>query len=83
LLWLKAFGVQAIAVPGKNSPETWHPFQRPDKFDGLLEPIWRRFDTTIYKVPIRSLSLAHVVRWILLCESVPSAAMKPRASLVS
>jgi hypothetical protein len=62
VLWLKAFGVQAVTVPGKNSPETWHPFQRPEKFDGLLEPIWNRFDTTIYKVPLRSLSLAHVVR---------------------
>ncbi len=62
LLWLKAFGVQAIAVPGKMSPEMWHPFADPDKFDGLLEPIWKENDTTIYSIPIRSLSLAHVVK---------------------
>lgn len=62
LLWLKAYAVQAVVVPGKNSPETWHPFQHPEKFDGLLEPIWKDRDTTIYRVPQRSLALAHVVR---------------------
>lgn len=61
LLWLKAFGVQAIAVPGKNSPETWHPVQDPSKFDGILEQTWKNRDTAIFRVPTRSASLAHVV----------------------
>lgn len=61
ILWLQAFGVQAMVVPGKDSPETWHPFQDPRKFEGLLKPIWKESDTTIYEVPMQSLSLAHVV----------------------
>ena|GEM_PF-1176701 len=62
LHWLKAYGVQALVVPGKDSPETWHPYQHTDKFDGTLEPLWKERDTTLYRVPLRSLSLAHLVR---------------------
>lgn len=62
LLWLKAYAVQAVGVPGKDSPETWHPYQQPDKFDGVLEVIWKERDTTLYLVPLRSSALAHLVR---------------------
>lgn len=62
LLWLKAYAVQAVVVPGKDSPETWHPYQQPDKFDDALEVIWKERDTTMYRVPLKSLALAHLVR---------------------
>ena len=62
VLWLKAFGAQAVAVPGPHSPEFWKPFTRPGKFDGMLPVLWREDDTTIYRVPQRSASLAHVMR---------------------
>ena len=62
LLWLKAFGAQAVAVPGPRSPEYWKPFTRPGKFEGILPVLWREDDTTIYRVPQRSGSLAHVMR---------------------
>jgi hypothetical protein len=62
LLWLKAFGVQAIAVPGPASHEYWKPFARPNKFDGLLPVLWRDDDTTINRVPQSSESLAHVLQ---------------------
>ncbi len=62
LLWLKAFGVQAVGVSGPRSPEYWKPFLRPQKFDGMLPALWREEDTTIYRVPQRSASLAHVLR---------------------
>jgi hypothetical protein len=62
LLWLKAFGAEAVAVPGPRSPEYWKPFTRPRKFDGMLPVLWREEDTTIYRVPRRSGSLAHVLR---------------------
>ncbi|MGD0497367.1 MAG: hypothetical protein ABSC23_02920 [Bryobacteraceae bacterium] len=61
ILWLKAYGVQAIAVPGPQSPEGWKPFQHPRKFDGVLPVLWREDDTTIYRVPQASASLAHVM----------------------
>ncbi len=62
LLWLKAFGVQAVAVPGPQSPEYWKPFTKPRKFEGMLPVLWREDDTTIYRVPQRSASLAHAMR---------------------
>ena len=62
ILWLKAFGAQAIAVPGPQSPEPWKAFANPRKFDGVLEPLWREDDITIYRVPEGSQSLAHVLR---------------------
>ena len=61
ILWLKAFGAQAVAVPGPKSPEYWRPFAHPGKFDGVLPVLWRQDDTTIYRVPQASASLAHVV----------------------
>lgn len=62
VLWLKAFGVQAVAVGGPNSGEHYKPFVNPGKFAGLLPQIWRDNDDYIYSVPSRSASLAHVVR---------------------
>jgi hypothetical protein len=61
LIWLKAFGNQAITVPGEKSRENYHPFAHPHKFDGLLPVLWRDEDDTIFAVPQRSRSLAHVI----------------------
>jgi hypothetical protein len=62
VLWLKAFGVQAIAVGGPKSGEHYKPFRNPERFASLLEELWRDGDDRIYRVPSRSPSLAHVVR---------------------
>jgi hypothetical protein len=61
LKWLKAYGVGAVGVAGRNSPEFWKQFKHPDKFEGTLTALWRENDTTIYRVPLRTTSLAHVV----------------------
>ncbi|HLX43027.1 MAG TPA: hypothetical protein VKR43_06320 [Bryobacteraceae bacterium] len=53
VLWLKALGVQAVGV----SPV----FTHPNKFDGVLEPLWRDGDETIYRVGAAHASLARVV----------------------
>ncbi|MBZ5593794.1 MAG: hypothetical protein LAP39_16270 [Acidobacteriia bacterium] len=71
ILWLKAFGAQAVAVPGPQSPEPWKAFVHPRKFDGVLEALWREDDTTIYRVPQSSNSLAHILRPNQLVQSVP------------
>jgi hypothetical protein len=60
VLWLKAFGVQAATVCGRRSSEFWKG-NSSTKFDGLLPVLWRGEDTTVYRVPQRSASLAHVV----------------------
>lgn len=59
--WLEAFGVQAILVNGPQSPEFWKPYAAPRKFDGVLPLLWREQDTSIYAVPQRSSSYAHVM----------------------
>ncbi len=48
ILWLKAFGAQAIAVPGPGSPEYWHPVANPRKFDGVLPVLHREDAITHY-----------------------------------
>jgi len=62
VLWLKAFGVRAVAVGGPASGEHYKPFVNPRKFAGLLPEVWHDGDDRIYQVPARSDSLAHVVR---------------------
>jgi hypothetical protein len=61
LLWLKAFGVQAVAAGGKASREYYHPFVNGAKFAGVLPELYRDGDDAVYAVPLRSASLAHVM----------------------
>jgi len=61
LAWLRAYGVGAVCVPGAKSPEFWKGVLHPAKFDGRLPLVWREDDTSIYRVPQRTASLAHVV----------------------
>ncbi len=60
ILWLKAFGAQAVAVPLPDA--FYHAFEHPRKFDGILPVLWSDASgTVLYAVPNRSPSLAHVV----------------------
>jgi hypothetical protein len=59
-LWLKAYGVEAFAIPGRKSPEFWKAVNRPEDF-ATNEVLWREDDTTIYRVPGAARSLAHAV----------------------
>lgn len=61
VFWLKAFGCAAITVPRLDSPAFFHPIRNPAKFDGLLPLVWREGADSIYQVPLRSASLAHVI----------------------
>ena len=70
--WLKAFGVGAVAVSGPNSHEYWKPFAHPAKFDGFLPVLWRQDDVTIYRVPQRTTSLAHVISESTIVSSAPA-----------
>ena len=72
VFWLKAFGVQAVTVSGEKSREHYHPTRHPHKFDGLLTALWHEEDDTIFAIPQRSRSLAHVV---------PKAALATRRPL--
>ena len=61
-LWLKAFGVHAVAVSGPRSTEIYKPYHNWQKFEGLLPVLWRDGDDIIYRVLPDSVSLAHVLR---------------------
>jgi hypothetical protein len=61
LLWLKAFGTQAITVPAEKSREFYHPVAFPHRFDGVLPILWHDEDDTIFQIPQRSGALARVV----------------------
>ena len=61
ILWFKALGVHAVAVPGPGSEEVYKPFVHPQKFDGLLPVLWQEGGDTIYAVPSPSSSLARVI----------------------
>ncbi|MGH9592209.1 MAG: hypothetical protein ACRD5L_03905, partial [Bryobacteraceae bacterium] len=61
VLWLKALGVEAVAVSQPGSSEVYKDFRNPYKFDGVLEPLWRDGGDVLYRVfPHRS--LAHAMR---------------------
>jgi hypothetical protein len=61
VLWLKAYGCHAITVPGPQSREEYKPFRNPRKFEGVLPLLWHDEDDSIYAVPQRTTSLAHVI----------------------
>jgi hypothetical protein len=72
ILWLKAFGCGAIMVPGYNSKDHYHGITDPDKFDGLLPRVWQESGDSIYKIPKRSPSLAHVIPKSSIVRTRPS-----------
>jgi len=74
VLWLKALGVHAVAVGGRQSREYYKPYANPAKFQGLLTELWREGDDVIYAVPQRSASLARVVpRQVVLRQPLVTA----------
>ncbi len=62
-MWLRLYGATAVVVAGPGSrdayPQVW---RDPAKFDGVLPELFRDGGDVIYAVPMRSASLAHVIR---------------------
>ena len=61
LSWLKAFGIQAIAVGGPGSKEAFHPFHHLNRFSKIGTLAWQHGDDFIFKIPLRNASLAHAL----------------------
>ncbi len=61
VFWLKAYGARAIAVSGPETTQYYKAFAHPQKFDGVLPLLWRGGGDSVYEVPGRSHSLAHVI----------------------
>jgi len=71
-VWLTAFGVDAIVVPGNDSPEYWKPlFRGPQAFQGTMSLLWRERDTSIYSVPRHQGGLAHVISETAVIKNPP------------
>jgi hypothetical protein len=70
-IWLKALGVHAVVVADSDSGEYYKPFVNPRKFEGLLPVLSRQEGDTIYAIPARSSSLAHVVPQEALVKHLP------------
>jgi hypothetical protein len=71
LTWLKAYGVGVIAIDGKDSEEYWHAFVHPEKFNGVLPALWSQGGVTMYRVPLREFTLAHIVPGNALVQRAP------------
>ena len=71
LIWLKAFGVQAIAMDGPASTEKYHPYANPHKFEGTLRRLWQSGDNDIFEIPHRTPGLAHVIPPAALVRRAP------------
>lgn len=62
ILWMQALGTDAVIVPDRTSPEHYHDYQYPYKFQGLLPVLYDdRRGTVIYRIPRISPSLGRVV----------------------
>jgi len=61
MMWLQAYGADAIGVTGPGSTEYFKPYWNARKFDGVLRELWRSGDNAVYEVPRRVRSLAHVI----------------------
>jgi hypothetical protein len=72
ILWLRAYGANAIGVTGPNSTEFFKPFWNWQKFDGVLPELWRSGENAIYRVPRKSTDPVRVI---------PKAAVAPRAPM--
>jgi len=69
LLWLRAYGANAIGMTGPNSTEFFKPYWNWKKFDGVLPELWRQGENVIYRVARKSTDPVRVI---------PKSAVTPR-----
>ena len=71
LLWMRAFGAQAVTVGGPGTRDSYHDWVRGNKFEGVLPKLWEEGGDRIYRIPSRTSSLAHVVNAADLVSRAP------------
>ncbi len=62
VIYLEALGVQALVTSGPESTDEYKNIKAPERFAALLPVLHREHGDTIYGIPQRSTSLAHVLR---------------------
>jgi hypothetical protein len=61
VVWLQAMGVHAIVVNGPESTDEYKDYQQPERFASVLPVLHQERGDTIYAIPQRTASLAHVI----------------------
>jgi hypothetical protein len=61
LLWAKVFNVGYILVNYPESPDPFHDYLYPHKFEGLLEPVYSTRGNVIFQVPLAARDLVRIV----------------------
>lgn len=63
ILWLQAIGTDAVIVPDRTSPESYHDYVKPEKFRGLARVLYDdQHGTVIYRVPRIHPGIGRVVK---------------------
>ncbi len=75
MLWLRAYGVDAIGISGPNSTEVFRPFNTPKKFEGVLPAAWRDGDNAVYPMPWKNQGLAHAIDRSALVARAPESGL--------
>jgi len=61
ITWLQAMGAHAMIVNGPQSGDDYKDFKEPERFDAAATALHRELGDTIYQIPQRNDSLAHVL----------------------
>src|SRR5256886_2554961 len=72
IVWLQALGVHAMVVNGPQSSDEYKNFHQPERFDAVLPVLHRELGDTIYAIPQRTASLAHVLHADEAAPAAPS-----------
>jgi hypothetical protein len=71
LLWMRAFGAQAVSVGGPGTRDSYRDWARGNKFEGVLPKLREDGGDRIYRIPSRTASLAHVMNAADLVSRAP------------
>jgi hypothetical protein len=81
--YLQALGVQAMVASGPGSTDEYKDIQSPERFETQFPVLHRELGDTIYAIPQRSSSLAHIVRpQELVSAPIQSAAVVTYAAAI-
>ena len=75
ILWMRAYGADAVGVTGPGSTEIIKPYWNWKKFEGVLPAVWREGDNVIYTIPRKVAEPVRVIPKTALLPVPPVNAM--------
>jgi hypothetical protein len=75
ILWMRAYGADAVGVTGPRSTEVIKPYWNWKKFEGVLPEVWREGDNVIYTIPRKLAEPVRVIPEAALLHVAPVNAM--------